>query len=313
MNINELEIINELGSGMFGTVFLVKNKRDKKYAMKITHITKDEMEKDGRVTRMLRFCKTTGKKYKKYFMQLLAHDIIDECKFEHTIPFTPASKGFQQHLKQMAKSSLCARFVFPVAEKILSMSNYYKGTRSEYISTSAQIINIINLMNSSGWVHGDIHDGNIAYEEITSQNISISGITFPSFNRRLYLFDYDTVAPIAGVSNKYIDKIKWLYRLVYFSTTKDFVPKKRLKKYSDCIKWFKQQPERKFYKQFTPIITLQYFLFTIVHTKKNQEFVYGDKKAYLPPVFEVPYYSIVYIVMNINDTRKILSELKKFV
>ena len=78
---DQYKIIEELGHGMFGTVYKIKYK-DKYFAMKIEHILDEDKDKNivSPIWRELDFSEKFAKKYRDQFMQMYYYDFIDSCE-----------------------------------------------------------------------------------------------------------------------------------------------------------------------------------------------------------------------------------------
>ncbi len=86
--IKNIKTTKFLGKGMFGSVFLAKDRKDKKkkYALKIEHILPKDIKRNFRspLWREIDFAKFMGKKYPLHFMKLYTYK-IQKCDYQHDI------------------------------------------------------------------------------------------------------------------------------------------------------------------------------------------------------------------------------------
>ena len=181
------DIINELGHGMFGTVYKIKYK-DKYYAMKIEHILDKDKQKNiqSSVWREIDFCEKFGRKYKDQFMQLYYYDFIDDC--EHVQKYSNNLKNFDKYHKNkiiaLSKSSTCIRKIYDLCDGTVKDIIHTLSNQQIY-SFIIQIAIIVNILQKSKYIHGDFHSGNIGYIKTDKKYIKYKNLNIPTFG---YIF-----------------------------------------------------------------------------------------------------------------------------
>ena len=91
MNFNDIQIINTLGTGVYGTTYLVKYNNNN-YALKIQHILpndKNESYKKGlwRELDLYDYINTLHPLQQKFFTKLYDYEIIDDCDHKQIRPY----------------------------------------------------------------------------------------------------------------------------------------------------------------------------------------------------------------------------------
>lgn len=218
--IDECKIIKKLGSGMFGTTYLVTYK-NKKYALKIEHILETDVKKNmsSPTWREINFANTMGKKYPNHFLTLFDYDIIDTC--EHTQKYSMdiknVPKQFQTIIKNLAKSSYCSRKLYSLIDITLQQI-LNKLTKDQIYSILIQVTNAVYLMHKAGYTHCDLHPGNIGLIKTSNPYIKIFGNNIPTHGYICQIIDYGDV----------------LHKK--FSLKKDLAGDDETKRYNRCLK-----------------------------------------------------------------------------
>ena len=164
MSIDDYKIIKELGSGVFGTTYLVK-KGNKEYALKIEKILEKDIKEDlsSPVWREINFAKNLGDLYPNQFMKLYDYDIIDTCSHKQKYPdyIKYFNKELQDSLAEKVQSTYCSRKVYSLID--ITLADVIKKIRdqNQIYSIIIQICYIVYLMNKHGYTHNDTHSGNI--------------------------------------------------------------------------------------------------------------------------------------------------------
>ena len=102
-----MEIINELGHGMFGTVYKIK-KNNNYYAMKIEHVL--ESDKIKSITspqwREIDFANKMNVKFPDQFIKLYEYKFIDDCKHvqKYSTNINEFAKYHRKNMENLAKS-----------------------------------------------------------------------------------------------------------------------------------------------------------------------------------------------------------------
>jgi len=183
----EYKIIEELGKGMFGTVYKIKYK-DKYFAMKIEHILEEDKEKNikSSVWREIDFMTKFAKKYKDQIMQMYHYDFVDNCN--HVQEYTVNLKNFEKYHRdkfiKLSKSKTCIRRIYELID----------GNVKDIISTLSieqiysfiiQIAIIVQILEKNKYIHGDFHSANIGYIKTDKKFIKFGRLNIPTFG---YIF-----------------------------------------------------------------------------------------------------------------------------
>jgi serine/threonine protein kinase len=152
MSIDDYKIIKELGSGVFGTTYLVK-KDNKEYALKIEKILEKDIKEDlsSPVWREIDFAKNLGNLYPDQFMKLYDYDIIDNCTHNQKYPdyVKYFIKELQDSLSEKTQSIYCSRKVYSLIDTTLEYLIKKKlKDQNQIYSIIIQICYIVYLMNA---------------------------------------------------------------------------------------------------------------------------------------------------------------------
>jgi serine/threonine protein kinase len=187
--IGDYKIIKKLGSGQFGTTYLVE-KDGKKYAMKMEKIYKKDIKKSfkSEVWREIDFASKLGKKYPNQFTRLYEYDIIDNCK--HTQKY---DEKFLQKFIDRTKSKFCSRKIYSLVDTTLDKYIDKVDSKNKFYSIIAQICYIIYLMNKNGYTHNDLHIGNIGIVYTDEEYVEIFGKSIKTYGILVKAIDYGAV------------------------------------------------------------------------------------------------------------------------
>ena len=190
-----MEIINELGYGMFGTTYKIK-KNNNYYAMKIEHILEEDKIESTKSPhwREIRFAQQMNKLYPDQFMKLYEYDIIDECEHEqkYTIPFDNINKYWKNKINKLAKSKFCIRKIYELMDGTIEKLIYKLNDKEKY-SVIAQLACIVKIMEKHKYIHGDFHSGNIGYIETDKKYVNILGNKIPTYGYIVKAIDYGSL------------------------------------------------------------------------------------------------------------------------
>jgi serine/threonine protein kinase len=230
MQINRYKIIKKISSGGQGIVYLVKYK-NKLYAMKIEKILESDIKKSLKSSfwREIDFTTNLCSKNQSFFMKLYNYDIINNYNFSLNNPYN------SDYLKNLNKSLYCTRKIYEyidtTLDKIINKLKIY-----EFYSILIQIAYIIYLMQKKGYMHNNLHAGNIGINKTKKKYIIIFNKKLPTYNRIVKLIDYGTIYHNKYIfnSNNLLDKynlsnknsdIRWLVNLSYNIPFYNKVPK----------------------------------------------------------------------------------------
>lgn len=166
-----------LGDGFEGRVFLVKNKAGQTFAMKAYRRCDEEkfaIEQE--------FNKEVVRKYPSKFMRIIQSKNV-----------TITDKDLQ-HLPE----GTCRLVVYETVDRILSnlMSTL---PREALYSIMIQIIDAVRVMHGRGYLHGDLHAGNIGLVFTDKDELRLSDkTTVKSCGYQVKIIDYGFVRKIQG-------------------------------------------------------------------------------------------------------------------
>jgi hypothetical protein len=210
---NQYKIIEELGHGMFGTVYKIKYK-DKYFAMKIEHILDSDKEKNikSSIWRELDFSEKFAKKYRDQFMQMYYYDFIDSCehKQEYSVNLNNFDKYHKNKIIKLSKSKTCIRKIYELLDGTIK-DLIPKLNIKQIYSFILQIAIIIKTLEKNRYIHGDFHSGNIGYIKTDKEYIKYGKKKIPTYGYIYKAIDLGSIMhPKYKLSKR--DK-KWYNRL----------------------------------------------------------------------------------------------------
>ena len=180
---NQYKIIEELGHGMFGTVYRIKYK-DKYFAMKIEHVLDTDKEKNivSQIWRELEFSEKFAKKYQDQFMQMYFYDFIDSCdhKQEYSVNLNNFNKYNKNKIIKLSKSKTCVRKIYELLDGTVK-DLISKLNIKQIYSFILQIAIIVKTLEKNKYIHGDFHSGNIGYIKTTKEYIKYDKKKIPTY------------------------------------------------------------------------------------------------------------------------------------
>jgi hypothetical protein len=196
MDINKFKIIKELGHGMIGTVFLAKYK-NKKYALKIEHILEEDRKQSSssQIWREIFFSTKFANKYPDQFIKLYSYDIIDNCTHLQEYPMNVEmieNKILRDRIYNISKSNLCIRKVYSLIDDVF-YNILYSLSKEQLYSFILQFSYIILLLQKNGYVHSDLHGGNIGYIKTKKKFVKILNTNIPTYGYIFKFIDYGFV------------------------------------------------------------------------------------------------------------------------
>ena len=192
MKIDDYKIIKKIETGGFGTVYLVK-KDKKEYALKIEKILESEVKKDlsSPIWREIDFATNFANLYPDQFMQLYEHDIINDCN--HHQEYTGNKKEKKEYMENRIKSKYCSRKIYSLIDIELRELMPKLKNQNEIYSIIIQISYAIYLMNKYGYVHTDLHTGNIGIIYTNKKYLKIFDQDIPTYGYQVSIIDYGLV------------------------------------------------------------------------------------------------------------------------
>jgi hypothetical protein len=198
---DNLTKIKTLGSGAFGTVYLVKIKNNEYYqnnvfALKREKILAKYLKKSkyiNPITSENKFYKwiTTLKNDSVYFMKRFQVKIYDECNFVNST--TPSYEWADKY----KESNICMDSLLDLKGKSINELSKIKTNLKIKYSLITQFLYLNYLMRMKGWIHNDCHNQNIMFERTDKQYKTIKvqhrTIRFKTNQYQFSLIDYGMV------------------------------------------------------------------------------------------------------------------------
>jgi hypothetical protein len=278
INFNDIIIKNKIGTGMYGTVFLIKHNNNK-YALKIQKVLKKDIKKDykSEIWRELSFFKYINKLNNedvKFFTKLYNYRFYNKCKHKQI----REKKQKNKNIIKLDKSNWCFEYIIDYKGKETLSDFLSKKNVNEKIIFSfiLQIINIVSILHKGGYSHDDIHLNNIMIHKTKDKYFNFNNKKIPTFNYQLVLIDYGFVRHNKFKKNKHSIKFKnkkneWLFNHIFYNI---IALCSNLEKYIfNCKKLKEKEPWNKnkdYYKNFFHNIFIN-----------NKEFWDNTKKKYI--------------------------------
>lgn len=312
--IKDYKIIKELGYGFYGTVFLVE-KKGKKYALKIEHILPSHLKKDlsSPTWREIDFSKNLANKNPDQFMQLLEYDFIDKCKLVQKYPSDVVPKNMYFNLKNLKESPYCSIKIYNYID--YTINSFPFQSLKEYYSILIQLVYAVYLMHKNGYVHLDLHSGNIGIIKTDKKYLKIFGKKVPTFGNLLQIIDFGRVLHKKYKMNK---KEKNLYKLALkkevlwviinnaYNVGAFHWPKNA--NYEEQLEKFKKTIEYKSLGKITKDDSERFGLYQLIYQEKFQRELLGDKfEKFVPIQLYIPINDIIFVVKYQNNLKKIIN------
>jgi serine/threonine protein kinase len=220
MNLNSIDVEEKLHSGMFGTTYLVKYKKEF-YAMKIQHILKKDIKRNygSGIWREVDLFEWVGKLNKDdilFFCYPKAFRIQEHCTHIQERPVkvdtTNKKDEFAQMIRKLDKSPICMVIFMEYKGKVRLFD--YLGRQDipyhNLYSICLQYCKIVLLLKESGYYHGDLHTQNVMINTTQKENFTLNKCSIPYFGLQISAVDYGSV-----MHKKYKMKLKWFKRNFY--------------------------------------------------------------------------------------------------
>lgn len=208
----DYEILEKLGFGMYGTVFLVKNNKTKqRQAMKVEKILEEDILKKDTSKKMWReieFMETMPIKYPQQFVKLYHYEIKKcEYKNEKLLQYWKINGHISYADKKLFFSKYCSiKWMELIDDTMANIMN--KITHKQVaIDFLIQIINIVHILTQNGYNHVDMHCENICVIKTDEKYINILNKKIPTYGFIVKLIDYGRI-----LNKKYeMDEFEQLY------------------------------------------------------------------------------------------------------
>jgi len=329
--IDTVKKIKKIGKGMHGSIYLVKDKNNKKYALKIEPIFKKDIKYSlsSNVWREIDFASTMYKKYPDHFMKLYDYKIDNVCNHEQDTKefnFDEMSESQKNFYEKLYASKYCSVKLWTLVDMTLDelLQSWKKFNKSMFCDLLKQIVYVIYLINKEGYFHHDLHTKNIGLVKTNKKYINAFGAKIATNGYFIVILDYGLV-----LHNKYnlkpwekkcieydndlfsivntlifptvMSNVMLKYENIYDKVNIDDIDKEFLKDLLvnidfDGSKWVNSNVN--FFSQI---------LYKIIFIDKYQKEIFGNKYKQTMPLFDcIPLGVVLYIIYNINDIQKVL-------
>jgi hypothetical protein len=324
--IDKVKMIKELGHGIMGTVYLVTYK-GKQYALKIEHILEEDIDdQSSPLWNEIRFAEDIANSNPEHFMTLNNYDFIDKCelKQEYAADLSHFPELKQKFLKKLAASPFCVRKIYSLVDTTLDKVEL--KSKEEVYSMIIQLLSIVHLMEKKGYVHADLHHGNIGVVNTKKKYIDILGHKIPTFGRIYQAIDYGgvlnekTLNPtkkIMGLPDtqkdsyewaKFGDKLGFMMSTINDGDFWDYVQKNNIKlDREEDTKNVLNAPEMGLIKELIKNKDLQFEFYRILFPEEFQKIVLGKNfKKVIDPIFRIPKEDLILFFLNFDNTPLLL-------
>lgn len=305
------KIQKELGKGMWGTTYLVKEeKTGKKYALKIEKVLSGDLpeETNSYIWKEINFFKNFTSKHPKNFITLKEYWFDDTCdhKQKHSIDPSMFGKEMQKLIKETAKSKYCCIKVMSLVDG--SLENIMESLSYQQLySMMCQMLWAVSLMHSNGYIHGDLHSGNVGYIKTEEKTVKCFTYNIPTYGYRFLPIDYGNVCRdednnTPEEKNKHQHNLKYEFTdmksLLVKSDFWDYLNKRKIKTDRDkTFDRFRKTDEYKIISRITTDTHDQLFLFEVMYPEKYQKAVLGRSfKKYMPSRLLIPNEDIFFML-----------------
>lgn len=178
----ETQIIKKLGSGVMGTVYLVKVDGED-YIYKIEKFKSEAKQLMNAFDRQIDFDETVAQHYPGKFLSLKSYGVIDNCSHRQDPPSWVSGKVLLE-LKQKNHLKKCYFLIYsPVLDYTLQdlQDEIFANGSKLYKTAFVQILEQIVILQKHGFRHGDIHPGNIMSDGKSFRLIDYGGVSHPKY------------------------------------------------------------------------------------------------------------------------------------
>lgn len=314
--------IKFISEGVLGKVYLVE-KNDIKYAMKVLYIPD---KNDISLKNELLFIKKVVSKHPEQFMQLIEYNIKENCNEPY--PEIPKfiTENDKQRILLRQRSKLCVEKIYSLVDTTLDKLPIKNFSKPELYSMFAQLFYIVYLIEKGGFIHGDLHRGNIGIINVEkNKKIKILNKEIPSFGRQYIVIDYDGVLHKNNISDKrkymfseiteaekykeslIIDKMKIMNLSLNKDNFNKYLYKNKIKIELDDNKIL-LQPEIELLKKFSKHYFILLALFRLFFPKKWLQLIFGNKYNQNIPFITTYINSndLLYVYTNINKNKNLI-------
>lgn len=331
--LDNIKIIKSLGKGMHGTIYLVEVidiDTKEKYAMKVEKVLKKDIKKSlsSVLWREIDFADTLSEKYPDQFMKIYTHE-NKKCSYEHILDdniWKSIHKKQLKYYKKLYSSPFCSIKLMSIVDDVLHNIIYKLNDKKVILDLFIQVVYIAYLINKEGYYHHDFHPKNIGVVYTKDKYITILDEKIETHGYLLKAIDYGMVLHKKYKLNKweksalkyendlFINFYKIVFKIMLKNMISEYPDKnineivpisdldtKTLDVYLKKFMTNKSEWVQNNYKYF------QELLYKIVFFDKFQEQMNIKNKVDLFTF--IPIKSVIYIVQNIYNLKKILRHL----
>jgi serine/threonine protein kinase len=314
INIDDVDILTELGHGVYGTVYLVEYK-NKKYALKIEKVLESDIpDKNSKIFKQIEFSQKISNKYPNQFINLYAHDINYNCNLVQQL--VSGQQLSSDYIKKRNKSTICTRYLFSLIDGSVDTIIDSLNCKQIY-SLLCQTMFAIHLLEKHGYVHGDIHMGNIGYIKTKKVYINILGFRIPTFGYLYKLIDYGSIMNKNDKNDKkQMQQFNYYFKREMFLLASEILIDygdfwRHVAKYNIKINRFKdfkvfmKSKENKILKEYIKDNDIRFSVYTVLFPEKFQKQMFNIKTI-IRPTIHCDQFDYLYIAMNGNNIKKII-------
>jgi shikimate kinase len=315
------KIIKELGYGIRGSVYLVKNKKTKqKYAMKIEQVFEKDLEESLKspIWREIDFADNMSSKYPQQFMKIYEYK-NKKCNYVHNLSekkwnALKDNKKQYKYYKELYASPYCSIKIVSIVDDTLHYIIYKIDDKKIVLDLFIQVVNIAYLINKEGYYHRDLYPTNIGViftkekyidildKKILTHGYILSAIDYGMVLHKKYILDETEKDKLEHNNDLYPSLNRIIMRIMLRNLVNKYysnIHKKVLITEEDTKKL--DLENTKHFEYFQEI------LYKIVFFNKFQEQLEVSEKVKL---FEfIPIESVKFIIRNFYDLKKILEHL----
>jgi serine/threonine protein kinase len=322
-------ILSEIGHGMMGSVYLVKDIDSKKYAMKIEHVFKKDIKESylSHIWREIEFAKFMHNKYPEHFMELYDNWIDFKCahiqdwsKIGMDIKKLPLNS--QIYYNKLFASKYCAVKIWSLIDLTLK-DLIDKGNISEqiYYDLFLQALYVLWLVHKEGYLHGDWKLDNIGLVKTSSKYINIMGHQVKTHGYIAQSIDYGGVIHkkynLKGYWRKILGNKNDLYFMFDRYNHNMIFNFKKFESEYKVDTWNEieiNQTDQKLLEKYLPPklsrsnkhILSQYVYKIFYWDKFEKQLVENKSIKTIPPLLRLPLETIRFMIAHINDIDSIL-------
>jgi hypothetical protein len=319
------EIIEPLGYGMHGTVYLVKDNDGNEYAMKVEQILEKDLQENFKspVFREIDFANVMSTKYPQQFMKIYKYE-NKRCDYVHEL--SPDKwKSLDEHAtsyyRELFASPYCSIKITTIINEMLHNIIYKMTDKNIIYDLFVQVVYIAYLINKEGYYHRDLHPKNIGVIYTDEEFIRIYNKNIPTHGYILQAIDYGMVLhgkyDLNDVEYDQLthdnDLYQNIYKIIFKIMLKNLVDKQiDINQIVPISKKHKKKIKKIIYKFKSNKDTYTYFeelLYKILFFDKFQEQLGIDDKVELFNFLSIK--DVKYIFKHYNNLEKILTYLMK--